>query len=37
MEQTDACKCHYDAVFVTGFDYVVVPNRTARLSNYAYA
>ena len=33
MEQTDAGKCHGDAVFVADFDDIVVPNGAARLGD----
>ena len=31
MEQTDSRKCHYNAIFIANFDYIVITNRSARL------
>ena len=33
MEQPVSCKCHNHVIFVTAFDYILIPDRTARLGN----
>lgn len=33
MEQTNSCKRHNHAVFIAGFNYIVIPDRAARLCN----
>ena len=37
VEQTDACKCHCDAVFVAGFDDMVITYRASCLGDILYA
>ena len=37
VEQTDACKRHGDAVFVAGFNDIVVTHRAACLGDVLYA
>ena len=37
VEQTDACKRHGDAVFVAGFDDMVITYRTACLGDVFHA
>ena len=37
MEQTDACKCHGNAVFVAGFNDMIVTYRASCLSYILYA
>ena len=37
MEQAQTGKGHSDAIFVAGFDNIVIANRTACLSNILYA
>ena len=37
MEQTDACKCHGDAVFVAGLDDMIVAYRASCLGDVFHA
>ena len=37
MEQTDACKCHGDAVFVAGFNDMIVTYRASCLGDVFHA
>ena len=37
VEQTDSGKAHHHTIFVTGFDYMVVTDRSARLCYILHA
>lgn len=36
MEQTDSCKCHCHAVFVTCSNYIIITHRSTWLCNISY-
>ena len=37
MEKSNSVKAHNHIILVGSFDYLIIANRTSRLSNYSYA